>query len=250
MLFSILSLAVVAIAPGNQIRASFFPPPPDLASLLSIAASHMLKFLKKIMFSPPNILCLFGLLGFSVLVNCDCDWKEVVPKRSSAESHTYRLLFLPLLGLALLFACFLPAAYGMSGSPPGRTLIIPVYILVCTFAATGNALGEKISRTYKELKPISYSLINAVAKIALLPFLIFITIKTADVIQAQPSFASYATNWDQVDRSIWRAKKDGHRTITVRHVSNLADLDDITSDSKHWVNQCAKNYYGITVISE
>ena len=164
----------------------------------------MFHFLKMVLLLPSNILCLLGLLVFSLLINRE--GTEMISKSFLARRSRYALAAIPILTIGFLYASFLPAAYGMSSGPPERTSIIPIYITVLSFTVRGNALGP-ISKSRKINSFTGHLFFAYAPKIALVSLLVLVITKTNLAIQSQSDQAKFVMNWGQVDRSIWQAKK-------------------------------------------
>lgn len=247
---SILSGILVVLAPGNTFRQAFYPPPPHLIDLTRIAAWSMLEFLARIPLAPTNVATVLGALVLSMLVGA----KQISSHNPGTTTHAQvtnakALLWIPPITAIALFSCFVPAAYGTSSSPPGRTLIIPYFCLVCALSAGGyirglasHQVGPTKARDWKSIArrlliwPICFLLgLNAVRA-------------TYETVRLKPVFAKYASYWDETHRTILAAKLKGAASVTVPLVRNWAGLQDPgPADSVNWVNNCFNDYYGVDV---
>jgi hypothetical protein len=70
------------------------------------------------------------------------------------------------------------------------------------------------------------------------------TIKVETVLRA------YSENWDRLDQNLREAKSQGMDSVSIDPIQNGIGLTDIGPDPDMWVNQCYKNYYGLTVTTK
>ena len=245
---SVLSLIVIAVAPGNKFRQTFYPPPPGLLEIMQIATWSTIRFVGKIILSPEKLLSVLGVIGFSALFGSG----QILgknPRVFSRRAIEKLLFWLPLLTLLLLIVCFVPAAYGMSSAMPSRTRIIPTYLLVWSLAFWGYFLGQYHQMEGSPLGRGKQSVLWF--QLAAWGICILFTIQTVwlayNALQFQPQLKSYAQNWDRVDQDIREAKREGKNSVVVMPVHNLAGLSDFGEDSQYWVNQCVSSYYGLEV---
>ena len=244
---SLLSMAAIILAPGNIYRQAEFPPHPDLINLIRISIESSISYLQYMTSFPENVMSLLGITGVFVLFGSGIFFGK--PGTISRQFMTQILLGFPLLTLLLILACFAPAAYAISAAPPGRTDIVPTYMLVCGLALWGYFLGgfAQTSRWFSKnnIRILSRAMIG----IVLILFTFNTMWLTYRAMQRQPEYSSFATIWDKVDKSIRQAKQKGCTSIVVRPNQNYFGLSYFLDNPNFWVNECASRYYGLTVVT-
>jgi hypothetical protein len=234
LLGALCALAIIFLAPGNAERQVFFPPPPGIADLLRISARGFWMYVAGLASSPEKILAIAGILGLGALLGSQ--------SKSAADS---RLRFgIPIIMLGLVFVCFLPAAYGTSDAPPGRTLLLPTYFLLLGLLAWGFVFGTALARRQdSRIK-------------RLLPALVVISIAVSaalhsmDLYRSRPEFVEYAASWDRTHTAILSAKEHGAAQVLVPATRNWAGINTPTDNPRFWVNECMSSYYGVQILAE
>jgi hypothetical protein len=253
LLGSLAALAVVAAAPGNSARIAVVGVHPTLVSTMTIAWQSLFEFLVWSVSSRQPCLSLLALLFLSTLISAGFFGGSVdIVETRRLKRKT--LLLLPVGTLILLYSCFVPAAYGLGGSLPGRDQVIPAFVLVCAVATGGLIIGQApelagCPARRQGLRPVFLS----IAACTLI--LYFLTTTRAMYIQLRqlPRFALYASRWDANESLIREALAEGaDRVVLVRIPENWAGMPDleINNDPGHWVDICASQYYGIAVTAE
>jgi hypothetical protein len=160
----------------------------------------------------------------------------------------------PAATLVLLYSCFVPAAYGLGGSLPGRDQIIPAFVLVCAVAYEGAIIGQLADperRRPKGLEP--RPLFSPIAACMLILYLLTTTQATYAQLRQLPKFALYASRWDANDSRIHSAQAEGaNHVVVVRIPENWAGMPEreINNDPGNSANIWASQYYGIEVTAE
>jgi hypothetical protein len=254
LFFSLAAMTVTILAPGNQVRQTNFPPPPGIIDLFLISFSSAGKFFQTIFRSSTNILSIVFLLAGSLITGCLYATSQNIPNHGSEErkSWFYRRLinrtasiFLTLLLFCiLLFVCFIPAAYGMSTTPPDRTLILPSFILtvgisVISFMAGKLLLSVRLPDGHKTLW------LSLLAIIALGTFSFQVSSSTLKV---APDYRFFADRIDRADRMIREAKNNGAASVKVPEVHNHFGLSDYGEGTAYWLDNVVDSYYGLHVI--
>ena len=234
LLGAICALVIIFLAPGNAERKAFFPAPPGITDLLGISLRSCLAYLAGLVNSPERILALTGIFGLGALVGSE--------SRSALGS---RLPFIiPVLTLGLVFVCFVPAAYGTSDAPPGRTLLLPTYFLLMGLLAWGLACGTLLVKKQD-------SLLNH-----LLPGLVVVSIALSsalhsfDLYRSRSEFIEYAASWDRTHIAILYAKEQGAAEVLVPATVNWAGINIPTDNPRFWVNECMSSYYGVPILAD
>jgi hypothetical protein len=229
LLGSILATLVVASAYGNVVRQSFFPPAPNIFTILSISFESYIKFLTNIFVSPEKITALIGVLVLSFWIGSVYQGK--------LTRHRNKIIFQALGGILLSFACFPPGVYGYSEPPPGRVLSIAIFILVIGFMSASFLIGNLLKPQKKNIL-ILFSILFISTSAWVNGNLLF---------QKRIVFMEYAQTWDATDLLIKQAITDKKDVVEVPTDSSWAGLDILNQNKNHWVNECYSAFYGIQV---
>jgi hypothetical protein len=238
MLGGIIALLIMIMAPGNAVRQTFFPPPPSVLDIVSIALKSYIRFLLGFFLQFQKIAALLGIVSGSFLLGTFLP----VTKRLSSKT----LLAVVVTGFLLAYGCFLPAAYGQSTGPSDTSLIIPVYILMLTITAAGVIGGGFFAHMPGTIRPQRHIL---VLSLILLLSLGYSTILNTRSLILEARFASaYAEKWAIRDQQIRRAKNKGLKEISVPALPHWI-TEEPTDNPKFFVNKCMSLYYGIDIIA-
>ncbi len=253
LLGSLAALAVVVAAPGNSNRMAVVGVHPTLMATAEIAWASTIEFVKWSFSSWQRSLSLLALLLLSALVSAGF-FGTHLPSMEPTRIKVRALVLLPAATLVLLYSCFVPAAYALGGSPPGRNQIIPAFGLVCAVAYGGTIIGQLADserRSPEGLAP--RALFYVVAPCMLTLYLLTTTQATYTQLRQLPAFALYASRWDANDSRIRSALAEGaNHVVVVRIPENWAGMSDreINNDPSSAANIYASQYYGIEITAE
>ena len=141
LLGALLALAIIALAPGNEVRQ-------DTAArtALSSALPQALEFTQgwlRLTFARPHAAVLVLLVGVPAAIATA--YPRTLPERASLVRRPALLLPAAVLAVALvILACMLPAFYALGSNPPGRAQVIPQFVLVCSVAVVGWMVGTAL----------------------------------------------------------------------------------------------------------
>jgi Family of unknown function (DUF6056) len=260
LLGSVLSLAIVAIAPGNDVRRAFFPPRPHLISAVKSSFLYSLSFIERHTrrsLGTALLSVLFPLWLASALHFVKPNALDLVRLSIAQRRKLLQLVMLaPVMAFVLLTVSMVPGFYALSEAPPGRALFFSKFILV---AATvfwlffaGLALIEPVKLSAGISNALLVSLTLAVLALAVV----------SPLASARHTFGlSYkartsATAWDAVDQQIRLSQSQGAKEIVIPLINaNEWQLGFGRSDllpgpnANSAVNRCLENYYGIEKIT-
>jgi hypothetical protein len=166
----------------------------------------------------------------------------VAGTRGERRIHTkFTPILILIVGIGLVLSCFPPAAYGMSGGPPPRTLIIPTYILVLTIVVFGYSLSNTMGRAFR---------LARVAQVLAVLLTLAVGIASGDRLMAsRPTYAAYAAGWDRSRAEILAASKAGDKRVAISTLqmdqNSWSGNAPIMARSGFWVNKCVAQYYGL-----
>lgn len=254
LFFSLVAMAVIVAAPGNSVRQTFFAPTPGLFTMLEIAANSTLTFFQRIFGSFSLVLPLLVLFISSLSISWLCASHQKLDETSiSISSHPLFKDFprsfctLTVLSAIVLYASYVPAAYGMSSAPPDRTIILSTVIFCAYMTASGFLIGKHLASLYKSrFLPAPY--LKMSIWILLFLYSIYTLQVTSGVLSVQNDYQRFASVFDRADRMIREAKAAGLSTVEVPEVHNHFGLSDYGAGTTYWLDQAVDGYYGIHVI--
>jgi hypothetical protein len=232
---ALIGILVIATAPGNIVRQSFFLPHPNLVDLLRISFGGYADFLKDIFTDPENFSAVAGCVALSFWAGGRYE--------GELTRHKEKILFQVFGAIVLSFVCFPPAVYSTFEPLPGRALIIPGFTLGVAFSSAAFFAGHLVRQ-----KP----LIDRRVKIPLLIISILLIsfsawMNSSALYTSRSIYIDFAKKWDEVDVLIKQAKNDGMESVTIPDTSNWANLDQPNDNPNHYMNECYSGFYGIQV---
>ena len=234
---ALVSFIVIFIAPGNANRQAELPPSPGVMETLVIASRSFLIFLRGLIDSVPKIFGLLGGVGIGILVGYQSD----------SRLYSKRMWFLLTLStFVVVYASFLPAAYGLSDSPPGRTLIIPVYVISIAIVALGFFVGNYLQQHFTGIR-----LGQGLTIVTIILYFTSSSLVNLDLIQSRKIFIDFANKWDRMHMQILADKAANQKQSVVPTMDNVnwAGATTFHDGPKFWLNRCVSQYYGIETIA-
>lgn len=246
---SVVALALVALAPGNNAREATLPAHSNLLTVFARALTNALDHAVSehnygVAFSPRwAALLLAAAIAFYISLRSEAGTGAAAPKRLR------RALWVAASGLFVYLCCFIPASYAISTAPPPRALVVAQLVLVCALVSLGWLAGEAAGSYFnsKRLTPQR----AVVASLAALVVLLSLTF----AVSARRTFAlatrarPLARLWDAHDADIRARVNAGEKALTVPVAYNIGGTDVMTPDSNWYVNKCMAAYYGADSIT-
>ncbi len=236
LLGAILSFIVVILAPGNVFRAAYYPPHPYFLDLIEISTKSILIYFANLFSSLKSATGFSGIFFLSVLIGF----------KNTNKLYTKRNLPVLLVGgLLLIFSCFPPAAYAMSDSPPGRTLIISTYIFAILIVFSGFYLGSYLSSKEEITPRYFYSIVS------LLFFLnIFMSsfIISNDMYTSRHMYIDYAAAWEKTHNTLVILRNSDKDVVVPAVVDEWSGVLRMADNPRFYVNICVSEYYGLNSI--
>lgn len=260
VLGSILAMGITIAAPGNKIRQSYFPPSPDLFNLLKISALSFWGYIQFLGNAPVRVVNLAVLFLAGVFSG---GFQKNNPIQMDRQlNNNYRIsnfinnscwktvLFLSSLSLILLYVCFVPAAYGMSTSPPERTLVIPTFLLALYVSVLGIVSGRYLPAFFqtKIQNLLPSRTLKLTGWIIFLLFSFYSLNISNNTLIVLPDYRHFADVFDRADAMIRQARAEGKKSVMVPEVHNYFGLSDFGAGTTYWLDEAVNSYYGIPVI--
>lgn len=245
---SLLAMLIILLSPGNAARQAHFPPTPSLPAMLAISLQAFLAYLGRIFSSAWKIWQLAVLFISALLAGSGFLFGQVSDTGKKVKGSGVRLAFAAALTLALMYACFVPSAYGMSTTPPDRTLFIPTVILAAGMAAGGYMVGagwRVVIFHTAAAKPRHTFIARWVLFLA---FAIHLLVTVGGILSLQPEYSRFARVSDKAEEIILQARQEGRDRVEIPEVHNLFGLSDFGAGTNEWLDDAVDQYYGIHVI--
>jgi len=250
---SIISMVIIFVAPGNEIRQTLTPESPGLLNVIGLSLIFSFKFIgKSVLLSPlPTSLALFipALITISLTLK-DGKSGEIHPRLDQKHLSTF-LLLLPFVGYLLIASSMAPSVYGVSAFPEDRTLTIPQFVLTSTIIIWGSVGGLVLKmRSSWIIKQKRWITVIGCCLVAIL-LVLGPLLSAKENFSQVPTLRAYAKRWDVRDREIRVAQEGGAMHLAVPALGFTGGLSDIKDDPNYWVNLCFASYYELeSVVSE
>lgn len=248
MLGSLLAFAVVAAAPGNQVRQAALPPRIGLVP----AATQTLESALAFVFAEHNypatayvrLAALLAPLLLAFFAPREGEGRGRAPTEGRGRVPA-AMVVVPLATFAVVLAGLFPSFYAMSREPPARALLTTQFALVCGLVCWGWMLGAALRRAYPKPSRAVAACCFALALVmaAFPPYAARRTLVPVGKARA------LAAIWDRRDAEIRAAVARGERRLTVPADYNLGGTDMMTGDARWYVNECAAAFYGAETIT-
>jgi hypothetical protein len=242
---ALLALAIVALAPGNEVRQETTSRAP-----LTIALPQAAQFTRawlRLTFARPHAVELVLLIGAPLLISA-----TTLRAPSTWIRRPWLALPTAVIAVALvILACMLPAFYALGSNPPGRAQLIPEYVLVCSVALLGWVIGAYATR--QRSRAFAGATVRWSSLGALLLLLGLGPLRqTAQLVGELPVDRAYAASWDDLDSRVRAERSAGARDVSVPRLlptGTVRNLDFIGADRHDWFNECVARYYALNTIA-
>jgi hypothetical protein len=236
MLGCAIALTIMVMSPGAARRLTFFPPHPDVISMLRITLEGYLQYMSGIFSSISKVSALIAMVLVALWIGTES--KE---KTSQGWSVTQSIVG----GILLSFVSLLPSVYGLSKMPAERTFIVPTYVLVLSLGYSAVMMGKQWSgdTNFSASKYIKPGFL--LCALILVAYSSWVNART--LYENRGSYSAFSRQWDQIDAMIKQARSNGEESVTLPPLLNWASLDQPNQNPKYWVTACYSEYYGIQV---
>jgi len=242
MFGALLSLFIMALAPGNTNRQGNFLSPSDVQTLFSIAFKGYGLFIGYVINFPHVLAALAAMFLGAFGLGLDANGEE------GERSSGWIIAAILFAGAAAPFACFLLFSYAMSEPLVARAVINPVYFLSSSLLYAGFLVGKIINVGKRQpwLRITNITLIGAL--FVLTNFAVWTNVASLFDLRQEP--IEYAKHWDTSHAAIIQAKMAGMDVVFIPAVNNWLGVLEPTDNPKFYVNKCMSKYYGLQVLVE
>lgn len=236
LLASIIGLAIVYVAPGNNIRAgSSASDSMNIFGTIFYSIQKGPSFLINIIYN--NLLLL--VTSSILLTYIFSRYKNL--KRSSSSLNGRRL-YITLFAPWLISIIYMVPAYKVLGRiPPDRSDITMILVVLTSIVCLSEALSTYLS----QLNSKSLKLFLSIAGVASYTLFILAFKFTSTIAEDIYIAKGYTERYDSMIRLLNTASKDSMVTIDKLPESGLIPNAQVQPESTHWVNKGISDYYGI-----
>ena len=166
--------------------------------------------------------------------------------RKQTRSIIYIMLASPFVIWFLIAAGFAPSAYGQ-GFPVERMRFLARFLMILVFMLEGGLLGIL-------LRDVQFKPNPAIGQWAVLALFASVTIaypirRAAQIYQTDvPEYRNRALRWDLRNAYMIRHAASGENDLLIPDYPGVYKIKELDSDSAHWVNVCASQYYEVNSI--
>lgn len=239
LLGSLAAMAVMVLAPGNQLRLNALPQAGNLWIVLQLSLRYALDFIVETLRGLPIPT------AFTVLASALLGYHLSHGKAHLFQSNRFvwLVLIIPLSAFILIASICAPTVYGMLAYPEPRALIIARQTLILALLLLGMVLGILSHRLMDRIINVCF------ASILLLGVLWFYPLRAVNQVWQQlPSAQNRAIAWDERQVEIEKQKASGLRVISVNVLDSVSGVAELSPDPQFWVNRCAAGFYGVESI--
>ena len=249
---SILSLFVIALAPGNAVRSGGFQNIPP------VGQSFWGSFVETLLFIPTlagehTIVFALSLLAGAFFTYFFIREELQIDVSSAAIYFIASLIFV----LIVVWAGIAPAYLLRGGAPPQRVLLAAYFFVAC-LAVYWGALAALLLRS---ILPRAFHTAQFWAAFGLLVLFIALGVLPFAISQQKliPPLKEYSILWDERHQALVQASQQGESAIVTTDLTRIKALSelktrlwlsgDLETSPAYWVNHCAAQYYGVGQIS-
>lgn len=240
---AVVSLLLIAFAPGTAVRAAQMPRPPAPWAILLLSLRYALAFVYTSLKSYP--FPSLGLAGASFLLAFGLKRFGLLPTSSSLQRPWGAMLVVASLAYTLLVCIFLPSLFAEAAYADNRVLVLGAAILVWGIGLCAGLAGLWLAGIAS--KPNR----NALQITALALFLVTLLYplrSTWSVTRQFPGFIERAAAWDARHAQLVEDARSGVQDAQVTEFSSLFGLQELVLNPHDWANECAAAYYGLQSI--
>lgn len=247
LLGAVIAVMIIMAAPGTAVRQSRFADRLPLPELIAQMIGYSLAFIASALayFGPFPLLT---TLSISALLAFRGRPNELPFRLYPARVRRLLGLLAVITGI-LVTSTIAPGVYVVSGPPPARSYILPMFLMTLMAACWGFLIGFT-------LRPNRQSRGNIL--VATIFVLILALGPLASILRSgtlAPKLNVYAKEWDEQEQQIRLQVAEGSAEVVVKPLNvdlpQLIGLDTIGPNPASGANPCAADYYGAqTLIAE
>lgn len=237
---ALLSIYIIFLSPGRVIRQSQNPQIPNISIPFALSFGYSLLFISSVIFKIYKYLMAtyFTFLIIIYIYRKPQNTNQFSIKKSSSLSILFALTFL------VVMICFSVPLYAIFQAPPARSMAIPNFMIIGIAIYLGYVFAIHMMNN-KLFKTNYLRILIIIGAIFLIMGPLFTMIQ---ILFHQPQYNTYIRNWDIQEQLIANQKKAGKKNLVLQPLGNTFGLEDIQTNTQHWVNRCMSEYYNVHTI--
>jgi uncharacterized protein DUF6056 len=248
---SLVALLIVAVAPGNSIRLTYFAHQFGGLKILKLTTWYSVGFIARQILTHPLLFVVSLTLPLVLgLRDSSQDSKRVWNHRICL----WVLLLTPAVVFVIIMCSIALGVYAMSVMLPERARILLSFVLVCGTLVWSSAASEyligRLLPQRRQIKKLSF-----VANLLGFLLVLFPLTSIVSVVRMREQARSFAVDWDRQDSELKAAKQSGISEVTVPQIGDFqsrigkgsSDLH-LRTDPTFWINRTVARYYGLTSV--
>jgi hypothetical protein len=191
----------------------------------------------------PTLITFFTpfLVSFGFFIKPE---NQSLPHQSNRQTWIWILLIL-LTQYLLITASFAPSAYGQS-YPAERARFLGRVIMTVALMLEGALLGVLCAR-YSVI--LSRRTLFSSLSVLTLFLLAFYPLRAGFTLLTEvPEYRNWASAWDLRETKIYNDIEMGEQDLVVKLLSSREGVKEIDANTRHWVNRCTAEFYGVNTI--
>jgi hypothetical protein len=248
--FSLLSILVFLISPGNHIRQALFPAPPGLFELVWLSIRYGLAFIFHTLIAYP-VPFLFSIivsmiLAFLIMMTQP---ENDSHNRTCSRSLGFAGGFIALGTVILIISTCVPSVYAQSAYPEARALIPGTYILILGVSSLSflSGIGLFSNGTFTRWskgKTFHYFLVTGLILACVYP------LRAGNSLNPEFKQAKkYASAWDTRSELVASSFSRGENRLELKAINSQYGISELETDPGFWVNKCFSNYYQLVEVT-
>jgi hypothetical protein len=239
---AVLSILVMALAPGNRVRLD--TPTSNVILLIEQTIIYTAQFIWLTLRTLP-LPCLISISIPFLVMNLHYSQDKETQLQIPPSALWLTAAIIPVILFIAIAFSFAPSAFAQS-YPVDRARFPAHFLMTLSLAAEGGVLAILASQIHS---PVKSACIIPVAGLvlcllALYPLRAVYNLYTL----AEPEYRSWAVAWDARQEQIFAEKTNGMEDLVVPHLPGIGYVKELDSRPNYWVNRCAGMFYGIQSI--
>jgi Family of unknown function (DUF6056) len=245
---SLLALAIVAAAPGNIIRQTYFPKQFAGWRIWAATLRYSTGFIARLVLTNPIIFFASLFLPFLIVVrDLNHGAKHTLDRRMCLRL----LLVIPATVFALVLCCTGSSVYAISVMLPERAQILLSLVVISGVVLWSRIAGEYLANVLTLSSKMRRNM-SMTATILMMLLMLSPLISFFSILGMRHKARSFAADWERQDSVLKMAKENGVTDVIVPQIGDFqsrigkgpSDLH-LRTDSTFWINQRTATYYGL-----
>ncbi len=234
-----LALAIVAAAPGNEVRSGLVGQPAPLPVVVARSVQDAYIFGAQMVNYQLPVLISLALVPLAV---------GILAGRGGGISLGSGILLVGGLPLAAFFGValvMLPSEYALSSYPDGRVLINATFVVAAAIILWALIIGAAVGPRFPAGGRLRHALSIAISVAALAAVGVQAARAVRQGTQLLPDARQFAAGWDQRHEAVLLARRQGEMKQAVASLAHMGGLAEIAREPDVWINRCFADAYGI-----